>query len=89
MVQGSHPPSPAVSPAGSAKGRGRSRSPETAARKKREVARAKRLKDLTSLDVSLTVLAFSAGAIVVLSAIGFGVGYWVGREVGKAEGGAR
>jgi hypothetical protein len=89
VVQGSHPPSPAVSPAGSTKGRGRSWSPETAARKKREAARVKRLRDLAGLNVSLTVLAFSAGAVVVLSAIGFGVGYWVGREVGKVEGGTR
>lgn len=40
---------------------------------------------LSSTDASLLTLAFSAGAVIILSAISFSAGYVLGREVGKTE----
>lgn len=48
-------------------------------------AHIKKIRDLASLNNGLTTLALSAGAIVVLGAISFSAGYWVGREMGKNE----
>lgn len=40
---------------------------------------------LSSADASLLTIAFSAGAVILLSAISFSAGYAMGKEVGKTE----
>jgi hypothetical protein len=56
-----------------------------AKRRTSAAARAKKLREMSTLNASLLTLAFSAGAVVVLTAIGFSAGYWVGREAGRGE----
>ncbi|KAL7274110.1 hypothetical protein RUND412_002997 [Rhizina undulata] len=42
---------------------------------------------LSPTNISLLTIAFSAGALVILSALTFSAGYAMGKEVGKTEGG--